>query len=205
MHKLVSLLEKGKPPWEESIVQWSTEDGAYSMHEVRTQWDYELEGYFLAHCLGTKDADEFNKAHRVLSLRDRLGYPHATILLQRVGKFSPYGQSRDLLTDDPVRLKEPNKRALIAHTVLQVRGREDAIARWEYYALVRHWYTQHGGRFRDKSKTPDLVRRAVMSHSDRDIKYHYGYLLDESANFFTWSHWHYDLQKKYKALGLVEL
>lgn len=206
MSKFVSLLEKGKPPWEKCVVNWVTDDGAYSMVEVTTQWDFELEGYYLAHCLGTKNADEFNVAHRVFSLRDRLGFPHATILLQRIGRFSPYGQSRDLLTDSPVLLKEEGSKFPVRYNVLQVRGREDQIARWEYYALVRDWYTQHGGVFRkSKNRSLDLVRRAVVHAQDKDIKYHYGYLLDESVNFFTWSYSNTDTAERLAELGLVNL
>lgn len=203
--KLVSLLDKGRPPWEESIVQWATENGAYSLYEVNTQWDYELEGYFLAHCLGTKKAAEFNVAHKVLSLRDKLGYPHATVLLNRLGKYSPYGASRDLLTDEPVKLDDPSAKFPVAYRVLQVRGREDRIARWEYYALIRGWYTQHGGLFKDKEKPLGLVKRAVIHAQDRDIKYHYGYILDESANWFNWAYWNAPESARMRELGLVKL
>lgn len=204
MNNLVSLLSKGKPPWEQYVVQWATEDGAYSIVEVNTQWDYELEGYLLAHCLGTKNATEFNVAHRVFSLRDRLGFPHATILLNRMGVHSPYGASRDLLTSAPMKLKEDGQKFPIRYYVLQVRGREDQIARWEYYAIVRDWFRKHGGRFTPKRDVDD-VRRAVMHAMDRDVKYHYGYLLDESANFFTWAWWNTPQAHRLAELGLVNL
>lgn len=206
MNKLVSMLEKGKPPWEKCVQNWETKDGAYSIVEVSTQWDYELEGYYLAHCLGTKNAEEFNIAHRVFSVRDKLGFPHATILLQRMGIHSPYGQSRDLLTDAPMRLDESDSKFPIRYYVLQVRGREDKLARWEYYRLVREWYVQNGGQFREGKKRPlALIRKAVMHAQDPDVKYHYGYLLDESVNFFTWSYHNESMAKRLEALGMVEL
>lgn len=201
----VNLLDKGTPPWEKYAVQWETQDGAYQVVEVTTQWDYELEGYFLAHCLGTKNAREFGVAHRVFSLRDKLGYPHATILLQKVGMHSPYGQSRDLLTENPMKLPVSYAKFDAAYRVLQVRGREDQIARWEYYSIVRKWYVAHGGLFTDKKKPLGLVRRAVQHAQDCDVKYHYGYLLDESVNFFTWAWWNTPERERLAELGMVML
>jgi hypothetical protein len=204
MGKLVSLLEGGTTPaelWEQYAVQWSTPDGAYSMVEVKTQWDFELEGYFLAHCLGTKKSVEFNVAHRVFSLRDKLGLPHATILLQRTGVHSPYGVSRDLLTDKPVKLGLENP---TSYQVLQVRGREDRIARWEYYAIVRSWYLKHGGKF-PVNRPVGTVRRLVTAVQDDDLKYHYGYLLDEAVNWFDWAYWHTSRADRLAELGMVKL
>lgn len=204
MHKLVSLLDKGKPPWEKYAVHWETLDGAYQIVEVTTQWDYELEGYFLAHCLGTKNADEFGMAHRVFSVRDKLTYPHATILLNKVGAYSPYGASSDLLTTYTMKLPAPDTGRDIAYKVLQVRGREDRVARWEYYSIVRQWFRTHGGKF-PKDKPASLVHRALMNVQDPDVKYHYGYLLDESVNFFNWAHWNTPQARRLAELGLVKL
>lgn len=168
-------------PWEEEIPVWEAPRGGYRLEEIRTQWDYELEGYFLAHCLGTKDADEFNKAHRVFSLRDRFRIPHCTVLLQRNDTWSPYGQSADLGTEHPCYIDDD------PYWVLQVRGRNDDVARWEFYKLVLQWFMQHGGKLEVPAAT--LMRRIGVI-GDRDLKYHYGYFLDESVNHFTWSYKH---------------
>lgn len=206
MGKYVNLLKKGKPPWESPSIQWKNPDGAYAMTEVKTQWDFQLEGYYLAHCLGTKNAAEFLVAHRVFSLRDKLGYPHATILLLKEGAYSPYEASHDLLTDHTLKLKVPfgSKTRDQRYRVLQVRGRTDDIARWEYYSIVRDWFAAHGGRF-PRSHPRGDVKRAVLKMQDTDVKYHYAYMLDESVNYFNWAHWNSDMARKLAALGLVNL
>jgi hypothetical protein len=191
-HRGLTPILKMGAPWEERIPIWAPKSGAYTLEEVRTQWDYELEGYFLAHCLGTKDSTEFNKAHRVFSLRDSLGFPHCTVLLHRDGVWSPYGRSADLFTEN---------RVLIGnrwYKVLQVRGREDAIARPEYYGLVVQWFESLGGVMEF-----DLgeIQRYLMRRGDSDIKYHYSYLLDQSVNYFDYSHFNRGLAEKYLQLG----
>lgn len=188
---LTPILRLGAP-WEERIPVWGNKSGSYTLEEVRMQWDYELEGFFLAHCLGTKDANAFNKAHRVFSLRDSLGFPHCTVLLQRDGEWSPYGKSGDLFTDN---------RMLIGnrwYKVLQVRGREDQIARPEFYSMVVEWYESLGG----KMEMPLAeIQRFLLRRGDTDIKYHYSYLLDQSVNYFTYSYRNERLAERYAQLG----
>lgn len=180
-------------PWEKPTVVWKDNSEAYALTDVTTQWDYGMEGYLLAHCIGTKDADEFNKAHRVLSLRDKLGISHCTVLLQRDHTWSPYGNSADMLTRKPLTLDGDK------FFVLQVRGREDNLARWEYYKLIRQWYIENGGKINGPYAKH---RAAVLCFQDRDMKYHYGYMLDESKNHFDWAHHNEEYRKRYRELGL---
>lgn len=210
--RFTNLLSKGSPPWEESNVEWTTDDGAYVVAELRTQWDYELESYYLAHCLGTKDAVEFGQGHKAFSLRDRLGFPHCTILLLANGSKSPYGGSSDLLTPYSMTLTSKTMPWMDLpdgatwswkYKVLQVRGRNDRVARWEYYSIVRQWFKAHGGKFK-RDHTVEEYQRVVMALCDTDLKYHYGYLLDESSNFFTYSFWNEERDKRMEELGLVQ-
>jgi hypothetical protein len=151
-----------------------------------------MEGYLLAHCIGTKDADEFGKAHRVFSLRDKLGVSHCTVLLQRDNTWSPYGGSRDLLTNSPMTLGKDK------YFVLQVRGREDELARWEYYWMVLQWYLAHGGKCNVQY---GKLQQAVEHVQDSDLKYHYGYALDESVNMFNWAYHHRPKRSLFRKLG----
>jgi hypothetical protein len=40
---------------------------------------------------------------------------------------------------------------------------------------------------------------------DKDLKYHYGYMLDQSRNVFTWAHWNDVYEKKFAELGLIQV
>src|SRR6266550_2466101 len=96
----------GDIPWESPEVVWTTPNAPYTIVKCNSQWDYELEGWYLGHCLGTKNYVEFSKAHVAYSLRDRLGIPHATILCLRQEEYSPYGGgwdigSRRIFTPEP--------------------------------------------------------------------------------------------------------
>lgn len=177
--KLKNLLAEGAPEWDQRVQVWGNRTGSYSIEEVRTQQDFQKETYYLAHCLGTKRAESFNQVHRVFSVRDSLGFPHATILLQRDGTYSPYGDSRDMYT---------NKTMLIGNRhyhVLQVRGREDRLSRPEFFTMAAEWYESCGGKLENPLGE---IQRMLLRRGDQDVNYHYRYLLDESVNHFlyTW-------------------
>lgn len=173
-------------PWEEREVHWEDPESGYRVEKVRTQWDYQLEGYLLAHCLGTKNADVFGRIHRVFSVREPEGIPHCTILTTFAPRLSPYGQSADLATKDPMTLKEGKRRHKA--WVLQVRGRTDLVAYPAFHQIARRWYKAHkGGKLLDDEKMDELLLN--LKFLDRDITYHFLGLLDESVNHFGWSHW----------------
>jgi len=167
------------PPWERPDVVWKS--GPYSIVKCDTQWDYQLETYYLAHCLGTKDYDGFSRAHVVYSLRDELGYPHATILCVREDEYSPYGRCWDIGSYEYF-TPEPGENL----RVLQVRGRYDDIAMPIYHAIAREWYIQFGGKIQvDEAKLVTFLERT----GDDDWNYHFRYLLDEERNSFPWAYW----------------
>lgn len=167
------------PEWEERRPVWADPHGAYTIEILESQWDYELEGFFLAHCLGTKDAAEFNLGHRAYSVRDRFGIPHATVLCAFADVWSPYGKSADLGTIEPF---WPEKTDGPELNVLQVRGRCDALAMLPFHKLVRQWYEDRGGKLQVPDSTMDT---AVTRLGDSDVMYHCGYQLDLSVNHFT--------------------
>lgn len=167
-------------PWESPAVVWET--GPYSIVRCETQWDYGMEGYFLAHCIGTKDYVSFSEAHSIYSLRDPFGIPHATILCLKQGHFSPYGDSFDLGTNSSF---YPEGKVGDKCVVLQVRGREDALAMVPYHRIVRDWFRENGGVILWDDESLD---RAVQKHHDTDYDYHFRYLLDESVNLFDWAY-----------------
>jgi len=186
----VDLLKVEKP-WEKYRIVWSDPNGQYDMVAIETQWDYCLEGYFLAHCLGTKDFDEFNDIHVAYSLRDSLRIPHATVLCLRDSKWSDYGKSADLGTT-AFFYPESGLRA----RVLQVRGREDCVAALPFHRLVREWYSSHGGQLVIEQERLDAWCRSRMM-GDHDDLYHYQYSLNPSVNFFQWAHHNDKLRKVY--------
>jgi hypothetical protein len=164
-------------PWEERDAV--AQSGEYTIERVRTQWDYELEGFMLAHCLGTKNAETFGKHHRVFSVREKgSGIPHATVLCVRRGARSPYGACADLGTKGHMRFEGRKLR------VLQVRGRFDALARPEYLQLVFQWFQSLGGKPRISLNT--MLHHAVK-YGDDDDYYHFENWMDE-RNDFTYSH-----------------
>lgn len=172
-------------PWENPRIVWEVPDSPYTIQVCDTAWDYGMEGYFLAHCLGTKDHESFRKAHAVYSLRDQGNFPHATILCCRDGEYSPYGAAWDI---GSVLSFQPEGESL---RVLQVRGREDAIAHPVFHAMVRAWYVAHGGEIQvDIARLVELLTK----HGDDDYKYHFRYLLDESVNHFQWAHWNQEMR-----------
>lgn len=187
---LVDLLEVEKP-WEKYRKVWTDPQGQYDIVAIETQWDYCLEGYFLAHCLGTKDFDEFNSDHIVYSLRDSLQIPHATILCLRDSKWSVYGNSADLGTT-AFFFPEPDIRA----RVLQVRGREDCIAALPFHRLVREWYKSRGGKLAIAEDRMDWWCKSRLT-GDHDEDYHYEYNLDPSVNYFQWASHNHKLREAY--------
>ena len=174
------LLRDMPPPWEQRDVVDTF--GAYTVERVSTQWDYELEGFYLAHCLGTKDADEFNRIHRVFSIREaELGIPHATILAVKKGKqkHSPYGICSDLGSHANCMVRGDKLR------VLQVRGRHDALARPEFLSVAAAFYCSRGGRLRVPLQA---IQKFAERKGDQDVLYHYHFLMGKT-NPFTYAHW----------------
>ena len=170
------------PPWENPLVVYEIPDSPYTIQKCDTEWDYGIEGYFLAHCLGTKDFDHFSRAHAVYSLRDAAGIPHATILCVREDEYSPYGMCWDIGGVEWFTPEDPSEKLRI----LQVRGRNDDIAHPVFHSMVRGWYVNFGGRILvDIEKLVNLL----MRKGDHDFEYHFEYLLDESTNQFGWAHW----------------
>lgn len=183
--------------WECPSSVWKDDQGAYTIATVKTQWDYELEGFFLSHCLGTKDAAEFEESHKVYSVRDALDVPHATILCQIVGKHSIYGASGDLLTGEPF---QPEKGLFLR--VLQVRGRGDKLAMQPYMQMVIEWFKARGGQWEpgEEGHMRNLLKAycAQASIADFDFLYHYRYMLDEENNPWQWSYRNKRLREAYE-------
>lgn len=177
-------------PWDNPQEVWRDPSDAYSIVRSDSQWDWWLETYFLAHCLGTKNHAEFAKPHVVYSLRDSLDIPHATILCVRHGWYSPYGRCWDVGSN---KVFAPENERL---RILQVRGRNDELAMAQYHALVRDWYVSNGGEL----QVPiDKFVQYIMRVGDDDLDYHFRYKLDE-RNGFSWAHWN----KRLRALALLE-
>jgi hypothetical protein len=180
--------------WAERNVVWRDTETSYRVERVRAQWDYEMEGYLLAHCLGTKNARLFNEKHEVFSIRGEEGIPHATILMCKVLGDSPYSMSNDLGTSatDFCRVEgEPL-------WPLQVRGREDDLARAEFHQIARAFYREMGGEIVWADSVADSI---CTAHGDRDLKYHYGFLLDEKVNQFTYGYWNNAAAAQMEAAG----
>jgi hypothetical protein len=174
MYDMLSMIPL---PWEER--EAVAQHGEYTIERVRTQWDYELEGFMLAHCLGTKDAEAFGKHHVVFSVREKhTGIPHATVLCVRKGGRSPYGACADLGTKSHMKFEGRKLR------VLQVRGRQDDYARPEYIEFVFKWFQSLGGK-------PKISLHTLLWHADKhgdtDDAYHFDGWMDEE-NHFTYSH-----------------
>lgn len=176
-------------PWESTQEVWR--DGPYSIVRSDSQWDWWLESYFLAHCLGTKNHAEFSKAHVVYSLRDAFGIPHATILCVREDEFSPYGRCWDVGSHHNFQPEQESVR------ILQVRGRNDDLAMAPYHALIRDWYVQNGGIL----QVPiDKFVQYILREGDADYDYHFRYKLDTKRNGFLWTHWN----ERMRVLALLE-
>lgn len=177
-------------PWENPFEVWEDPSGAYTVQRCASQWDWWLESYFLAHCLGTKNYEEFSKNHVVYSIRDKVGVPHATILCVREDCYSPYGRCWDI---GSVQIFTPEEEPL---RVLQVRGRNDAIAHPIFHAIARDWYVRYGGRIEAPIES---IVNVVMKLGDDDLDYHFRYMLDE-RNGFLWTHWN----ERMRVLALME-
>lgn len=167
-------------PWDNNVPIWSDPESAYVVTPILTQKDYELEGKLLAHCLGTKHAEEWNKIHRMFSIRDPEGVSHATILGTTSRNQSPYGICQDLFTGNPMEIKGEHI------WVLQVRGREDTLAMLPFHRIARGFFAVHGGKFTVSDRNMDLI---CESHCDKDFKYHFEYKWNPApfSRFnFTW-------------------
>lgn len=187
MYDLLNLIPI---PWEERDVV--AQHGEYTIERVRTQWDYELEGFMLAHCLGTKNAETFGKHHTVFSVREKgTGIPHATVLCVRRGARSPYGACADLGTKNHMRLGGRKLR------VLQVRGRYDDLARPEYLEIVFRWFMSLGGK---PTISLNTLLRHAYTHGDDDEDYHFDGWMDE-VNGFTWSYKAFDRVQQARKAG----
>lgn len=183
-------------PWESREVVWKEPHEAYTIEILNSQWDYAMEGFFLAHCLGTKDFDAFSKSHRAYSVRDEMGFPHCTILCAYEGQFSPYGASTDIGTIEPF---WPEKAEGPELNVLQVRGRTDDLAMLVFHKMVREWYEERGGKLQVPDSTMD---RVVLKQGDDDAMYHFAYMLDESVNHYQWANHNERMREAYRKYGL---
>ena len=168
--RFIRHLEK---PWENPEVIHTFEEG-WKIVRCQTAWDYGLEGWFLDHCLGTKHFETFEKGHRVFSLRDPDDIPHATILCLLEEKVSPYMFCADLRDNGDWYTIEGETMC-----VLQVRGRNDALAKPEYLNLVSNWLRGEGC---DK-----LTLLSAHVFGDKDDDYHIRALLSEDHDFGWWT------------------
>lgn len=182
--------------WENPERVWEEAEGGYSIVKVATQWDYCLEGYFLSHCIGTKDIDTFGIAHKVYSLRDALGVPHCTILCQNIDKQSMYGASGDIITHLPF-LPEAEGPIL---RVLQVRGRHDKLAMRPYMQMVLDWYKKFGGEWEQEEE--HMIRLienycSKAQYADFDFLYHFRYMMDDKKHPWLWASHNEELTEAY--------
>lgn len=191
-HRLQDLRDILPLPWEDAKVV--AEIDGYDVCAVRTPFDYGLEGYLLAHCLGTKD-DEFREKHRVYSIRDRNGVSHCTILYYcgASRNESPYGICDDFGSSRPGR--DGNGQEL---HLLQVRGREDQIAHPDYHEIARRFHETLGGEI----LVPEDALDAYCSRNgDKDYRYHDDYTLDTWVNWFNPGFWRKEGSKRAEALA----
>lgn len=168
--------------WDNPDFLWVDKHTAYGVCEIITQDDFQQEGLLLAHCLGTKRADDWNVWHRMFSIRDREGLPHATILTTRNPKESPYGFCRDLGTGYPMSYDGEQL------WILQVRGRGDHIAYIDFHRIARRFYRDHEGRIPVSDSNMDHL--LSEAGEDRDFAYHFDYKYDpwpfRQHYNFTW-------------------
>lgn len=168
--RFIRFIEK---PWENPEVLHEFDQG-WKIVRCQTAWDYGMEGWFLDHCLGTKHFDTFEKGHRVFSLRDSDDIPHATILCLLENRVSPYMGCSDLRDRGNYYTIEGE-----TMSVLQVRGRNDTLAKAEYLNMVSHWLT---GENADK-----FVLLSAHIFGDQDEDYHTRALLDENHFYTGWT------------------
>lgn len=150
----------------------------YSIEVVETEWDYGVEGFMLAHCLGTKDWMKFHKNHVVFSIRDKYGVPHATLLYARSRTESDYGDFNDFLGGTPMMYYGE----ALHH--LQARGRNDNLAMRPFHRIAREFHKSRGGTLGRHNAILDAY---CTLHGDRDRRYHYEYTLGP-YNPFTFSY-----------------
>jgi hypothetical protein len=160
-------------PWEKREVVGRIDD--YTIERVQTPKDYGTETVFLWHCLGTKNFERFEIGHRVFSLRDKHGIPHATILTLKPNVVSAYGSCADLGVIDNMNVGGEALR------VLQVRGRNDELAAPRFLRIAGKWWEECSGR-----QIPDGVKHttALQAHifGDSDMNYHLNYQMEPSKN-----------------------
>lgn len=193
--KYENILDKLPLPWDDNEFLWADAHTAYGVTNIITQDDFMLEGRMLAHCLGTKKADDWNVWHRMFSIRDDMGVPHATILATRNPQKSPYGMCRDLVTGSPMEVDGENL------WVLQVRGRGDALAMLDFHRIARRFFLAHNGYIRVTERNlDDIVRH---NRPDKDMAYHFEYKYDPrpfAAYDYTWQDVERDEEARQKGL-----
>lgn len=163
-------IKHGERPWENPEVLHTFRD-QWTIVRVQTPWDYCLETWYLDHCLGSKHFETFELGHRVFSLRDTYGIPHATILGILPDITSPYMGCSDLLTTDFFNIGGENLR------ILQVRGREDDLATRESLFKVCEWL---------QMAMPKTLLHQTALFGDTDMDYHVRSLLPAEH---TWNEW----------------
>lgn len=164
--RFVRHMEK---PWE-NPEELHAFDNGWKIVRVQTEWDYGLETWFLDHCLGTKHFATFEIGHRVFSLRDDYEVPRATILGLLSEKTSPYMTFSDLCTMDYFSIGGEEMR------ILQVRGRNDALATPKAMTYVADWLG---------IELPKELELATLVFGDDDTSYHDRHLLDEEDRIYT--------------------
>lgn len=166
-------------PWEQREVV--AEMDGHEVVTVVTPHDFALEGFLLAHCLGTKNVPEFLQNHRIFSVRDKNGVPHCTILYTFNREHSEYGKSDDFAASLPGVWKGKGMH------LLQVRGRVDDLARVEYHRIAR---AVHRHVMKGDIEIPDVhLDRWCIGMGDRDTIYHRGYRIDVSKNIHNPNFW----------------
>lgn len=158
-------------PWENTDIVF--EHDGHAVTQIDNLHDAGLEGFMLAHCLGTKDRDFFDN-HLVFSIRDARMVPHATILYAKNRVSSPYGVCNDLL-----RSGMAMRQGTGLH-LLQIRGRHDAVAHIVYHRVARAFHQSMAGTIQVEDGLLDYL---CMAYGDNDLTYHRSLWLHRRNDF----------------------
>ena len=125
--------------YEEKNIVHSFSNG-WTIREVRTERDLQVEGNLMGHCVGSYCGPVQRGDSTIFSLRDPQNAPHVTIEMEGRAQMNN-GVPITYFNSDP----EEKRNWRDAWEVVQIQGKGNAEPIPEYKAMIKEWFTAMGG------------------------------------------------------------
>lgn len=173
--------------YEEKNVVFTLSNG-WTIQQVRTANDLQVEGNLMGHCVGSYCKYVERGSSHIYSLRDPKNQPHVTIEVEGAGSDASPAEK----DDDPL---EVTKRHRGKISIVQIQGKENKEPIPEYKAMIKEWFAALGpDNIQMESGNSGLIERMLQKYSFRNHEY-FPRLMDPIAIALADLAWNNDMRE----------